>query len=61
MCDWNLRYLPRARDEREVEVRWKEAPGAKKLKPDKGDVLMCQTRALTDCVLRVPSEIAPLT
>jgi toluene monooxygenase electron transfer component len=42
----------------DVEVRWKDAPGGKKLKPDKGDVLMCQTRALSDCVLRVPSEIA---
>ena len=41
-----------------VEVRWKDAPGGKKLKPEKGDVLMCQTRALSDCVLRVPSEIA---
>jgi len=41
-----------------VEVRWKDAPGGKKLKPDKGDILMCQTRALSDCVLRVPSEIA---
>jgi len=41
-----------------AEMRWKEAPGAKKLKPEKGDVLMCQTRALSDCVLRVPSEIA---
>ncbi len=42
----------------EVAMRWKEAPGAKKLKPDKGDVLMCQTRPLTDCLLRVPSDIA---
>jgi toluene monooxygenase electron transfer component len=42
----------------DVEVRWKDAPGGKKLKPDKGDILMCQTRALSDCVLRVPSEIA---
>jgi toluene monooxygenase electron transfer component len=42
----------------EVEVRWKEAPGAKKLKPEKGDVLMCQAHARSDCVLRVPSEIA---
>ncbi|HZP78345.1 MAG TPA: 2Fe-2S iron-sulfur cluster binding domain-containing protein [Pseudolabrys sp.] len=41
-----------------VEVGWREAPGAKKLKPDKGDVLMCQTRPRSDCVLRVPSEIA---
>ena len=42
----------------QVEVRWKDAPGSKKLKPDKGDILMCQTRALSDCVLRVPSEIS---
>ena len=42
----------------DVEVRWKDAPGGKKLKPEKGDVLMCQTRALADCVLRVPSEIS---
>jgi NAD(P)H-flavin reductase/ferredoxin len=40
-----------------VEVRWKEAPGAARLKPEKGDILMCQTQALSDCVLRVPSEI----
>jgi toluene monooxygenase electron transfer component len=45
----------------EVEVRWKEAPGAARLKPEKGDILMCQSRARSDCVLRVPSniEIAP--
>lgn len=42
----------------EVEVRWNEAPGAAKLKRDKGDILMCQTHARSDCVLRVPSEIA---
>src|SRR5690348_4332570 len=39
----------------EVEVRWREAPGAARLKPEKGDILMCQTRARTDCGLRVPS------
>jgi NAD(P)H-flavin reductase/ferredoxin len=42
----------------EVEVRWKEAPGGNKLKSEKGDILMCQTRALSDCVLRVPSQVA---
>ena len=40
-----------------VDVRWKEAPGGARLKPEKGDILMCQTRALSDCVLRVPSDI----
>lgn len=44
----------------DVEVRWKEAPGGARLKPDKGDILMCQTRALSDCVLKVPSEIAAI-
>ncbi len=29
----------------EVDVRWKEAPGGARLKPEKGDILMCQTRA----------------
>jgi len=41
----------------QVETRWKEAPGGARLKPEKGDILMCQTRALSDCVLRVPSDI----
>ncbi len=41
----------------DVDVRWKEAPGGARLKPEKGDVLMCQTRARSDCVLRVPSDI----
>ena len=41
----------------DVDVRWKEAPGGARLKPEKGDILMCQTRARSDCVLRVPSEL----
>jgi len=41
----------------EVEMRWAEAPGAAKLKREKGDVLMCQAYAHSDCVLRVPSDI----
>lgn len=42
----------------EVEVAWKAAPGGAKLKSEKGDILMCQTRAVGDCVLRVPSDVA---
>ncbi len=42
----------------DVEVAWEEAPGAAKLKRDKGDILLCQARALGDCVLRVPSDVA---
>jgi len=41
----------------EVEVRWQEAPGGAKLKPEKGDVLMCQARAKSDCILKVPAEV----
>ena len=39
------------------QVRWKEAPGAARLKPERGDILMCQTWALSDCVIRVPAEL----
>jgi toluene monooxygenase electron transfer component len=42
----------------DVHMRWNEAPGAAKLKRAKGDILMCQTQARSDCVLRVPSDIA---
>src|SRR5271169_5597090 len=42
----------------DVDIGWKEAPGGARLKPEKGDVLMCQTRARSDCILRVPSELA---
>jgi len=42
----------------EYETVWKEAPGAKRLKPEKGDILMCQTHPRSDCSLRVPSQIA---
>jgi len=44
----------------DVEVRWKEAPGGARLKPEKGDVLMCQARAGSDCVLKVPSDIGTI-
>lgn len=42
----------------DVDVAWEEAPGAARLKRDKGDVLLCQTRALSDCVVRVPADVA---
>jgi NAD(P)H-flavin reductase/ferredoxin len=42
----------------QVDTRWKDAPGGARLKPEKGDILMCQTRALSDCVLMVPSNVA---
>jgi toluene monooxygenase electron transfer component len=41
----------------EVDIRWKDAPGGARLKPEKGDILMCQAWARSDCLLRVPSEL----
>ena len=40
-----------------VETIWPEAPAFAKLQRDKGDILMCQTRATSDCVLRVPANV----
>lgn len=44
-----------------VDVIWPEAPGFAKLKRDKGDVLMCQSRPGSDCVLRIPSNVVQST
>jgi toluene monooxygenase electron transfer component len=38
-------------------VEWEGAPGYAKLRRAKGDVLMCQTRPVSDCVLRVPANL----
>jgi toluene monooxygenase electron transfer component len=42
-----------------VDVEWEAAPGYAKLKREKGDVLMCQSRPKGDSTLRVPAKIAP--
>ena len=39
-------------------VEWEQAPGFARLKREKGDVLMCQARPTTDCLLRVPANVA---
>lgn len=44
-----------------VEVIWPDAPALAKLARDKGDILMCQSRATSDCVLRVPANVAAST
>jgi len=44
----------------EVDIGWQDAPGLANLKRDKGDVLMCQARPRTDCLLRVPSNVETL-
>jgi toluene monooxygenase electron transfer component len=42
-----------------AQVDWDAAPGFARLRREKGDVLMCQARPTTDCVLRVPAKVAP--
>lgn len=44
----------------DVDRGWDDAPGAAKIKREKGDVLMCQAVARGDCLLRIPSETPPL-
>jgi toluene monooxygenase electron transfer component len=35
---------------------WTEAPGAAYLKPDRDEVLLCQTRALSPCTFEIPGS-----
>lgn len=44
-------------DSGEVAQCWPDAPGHLKIKPAKGDILMCQSRPLGDCSLRVPANV----
>jgi toluene monooxygenase electron transfer component len=40
-----------------VHVEWDAAPGYAKLRREKGDILMCQSRPEADCTLRVPARL----
>ena len=42
----------------EVDPGWREAPAYRKLRIEKGDVLMCQAHARGDCSLRVKTGVA---
>jgi toluene monooxygenase electron transfer component len=44
----------------DLDNGWSEAPGLALLKPEKGDVLMCQARPRTDCLVRVPANVDAL-
>lgn len=41
----------------EVDLLWPQAPALAKLKRDKGEILMCQTRARSNCGLRVAANV----
>jgi toluene monooxygenase electron transfer component len=40
-----------------AHIDWDQAPGFAKLKRDKGDVLMCQARPGSDCLVRIPARV----
>lgn len=40
-----------------TEVGWEDAPGFGRLKREKGDILMCQSRPREGCVLRIPANV----
>jgi toluene monooxygenase electron transfer component len=42
-------------EEGTVSELWPDAPGNKYRRQERNEILMCQTRACTDCVLRVPA------
>lgn len=40
----------------DVSAGWEQSPALAKLKRDKGDILLCQAKAHSDCLIRVPSK-----
>jgi toluene monooxygenase electron transfer component len=40
-----------------VDIGWEDSPALAKLKRDKGDILLCQARAKSDCLVRVPAKV----
>lgn len=47
----------RVRDPATIQDMWPEAPGNTYLKRERGEFLMCQTCALADCEIAVPSKM----
>jgi toluene monooxygenase electron transfer component len=43
----------------EAELAWDKAPGLAYVKRDKGEILLCQAHARSDCTVRVPAKIGP--
>ena len=51
----------RVRDPATIQDMWPEAPGNAYLKRERGEFLMCQTCALADCEISVPSKMDAAT
>lgn len=41
----------------DIDQGWEQAPGRAALKSERGEFLMCQARALTDCDIRTPGKL----
>lgn len=42
----------------DVDIGWEESPALAKLKKEKGDILLCQAKAKSNCLVRVPAKIS---
>jgi len=42
----------------ELDQGWHDAPGRKALKTKRGEFLMCQAQALSECEIRIPSSVS---
>ncbi|CAA2136763.1 2Fe-2S iron-sulfur cluster binding domain-containing protein [Hyphomicrobium sp. ghe19] len=45
----------------EIVIGWEESPALAKLKREKGDILLCQAKAMSDCLVRVPAKITQIS
>ena len=45
----------------DLDQGWDQAPGRSYIKSERGEFLMCQSRALSDCNIRVPGEVRQLS
>lgn len=41
----------------EIDIGWEASPALSKLKREKGDILLCQARATSDCHVRVTAKV----
>jgi len=45
----------------DLDQGWEDAPGRSYLKKERGEFLMCQSKALSDCEIRVPGAVTKST
>ena len=42
----------------DLDKGWEQAPGRSNIKTERGEFLMCQAKALSDCTIRVPGDVS---